>query len=87
MMGSLNLLNLVPLTERTSGGPQVKIGLIDGPVERRPPDLAGGRFHELKAQFGAAAGATDEHHALNYLAMRYAAIDAKAAEGFGRDFC
>jgi hypothetical protein len=32
------------------------------------------------------AGATDEHRGLNYLAMRYPAIYAKAAEGFGRDF-
>ena len=32
------------------------------------------------------AGATDEHRALNYLAMRYPAIYAKAAEKFGADF-
>ncbi|MGH7113611.1 MAG: hypothetical protein ACREE9_03860 [Stellaceae bacterium] len=32
------------------------------------------------------AGATDEHRALNYLAMRYPAIYAKAAEEFARDF-
>ncbi|HEY3909524.1 MAG TPA: hypothetical protein VGM07_06505 [Stellaceae bacterium] len=32
------------------------------------------------------AGATDEHRALNYLAMRYPAIYAKAADGFARDF-
>lgn len=32
------------------------------------------------------AGATDEHRALNYLAMRYPGIYAKAAEGFARDF-
>ncbi len=32
------------------------------------------------------AGATDEHRALNYLAMRYPAIYAKAAENFARDF-
>lgn len=32
------------------------------------------------------AGATDENRALNYLAMRYPAIYAKAAEQFGRDF-
>lgn len=32
------------------------------------------------------AGATDEHRALNYLAMRYPGIYAKAAEEFGRDF-
>jgi hypothetical protein len=32
------------------------------------------------------AGATDEHRVLNYLAMRYPAIYAKAAEQFSRDF-
>lgn len=32
------------------------------------------------------AGATDEHRALNYLAVRYPAIYAKAAEEFARDF-
>ncbi len=32
------------------------------------------------------AGATGEHRALNYLAMRYPAIYDKAAEQFGHDF-
>jgi len=32
------------------------------------------------------AGATPEHRGLNYLAMRYPAIYAKAAEEFGRDY-
>jgi hypothetical protein len=32
------------------------------------------------------AGATDEHRALNYLAMRYPAIYARAAEAFAHDF-
>jgi PatG C-terminal len=32
------------------------------------------------------AGATDEHRALNYLAVRYPVIYAKAAEEFSRDF-
>jgi hypothetical protein len=32
------------------------------------------------------AGATDEHRALNYIAMRYPAIYAMAAEEFARDF-
>jgi len=32
------------------------------------------------------AGATDEHRALNYLAMRYPAIYTNAAEQFARDF-
>jgi hypothetical protein len=31
------------------------------------------------------AGATDEHRALNYLALRYPAIYAKAAECYRRD--
>jgi hypothetical protein len=31
------------------------------------------------------AGASDEHRALNYLAVRYPALYAKAAEQFGRD--
>jgi hypothetical protein len=31
------------------------------------------------------AGATDEHRALNYLAVRYQAIYANAAEAFGRN--
>lgn len=31
------------------------------------------------------AGATDEHRALNYLALRYPEIYAKAAECYGRD--
>ena len=32
------------------------------------------------------AGATDEHRVLNYLAMRYPAIYAKAAEQYGGDY-
>jgi hypothetical protein len=32
------------------------------------------------------AGATDEHRALNYLAMRYPAIYARTADEFARDF-
>ena len=32
------------------------------------------------------AGATNEHRALNYLAMRYPAIYAKAAEQFAKEF-
>src|SRR5262249_42739317 len=32
------------------------------------------------------AGATDEHRALNYLAMRYPGIYGKAADEFARDF-
>jgi len=42
-------------------------------------------FHRIM-QLTDNAGASDEHRALNYLAMRYPAIYWKAAEQFGRDF-
>jgi hypothetical protein len=42
-------------------------------------------FHRIR-QMTDNAGATDEHRALNYLAMRYPAIYATAADAFGRDF-
>lgn len=51
-MSSLGLLNLIPIMERTSGSPQVRIGLIDGPVVTQHPDLVGGRFHELAQSAG-----------------------------------
>ncbi|HSA85037.1 MAG TPA: hypothetical protein VLE46_02560, partial [Nitrospira sp.] len=41
-------------------------------------------FHRIM-QMTDNAGATDDHRALNYLAMRYPAIYAKAAEEFGKD--
>lgn len=39
-MGPLDLINLTPLMERTSGIPKIKVGLIDGPVVLDHPDLA-----------------------------------------------
>lgn len=53
-MGSRDLLNLLPLMKRTSGSPQIKIGLVDGPVETGHPDLTGGRFHEIVDSAGPA---------------------------------
>lgn len=47
---------------------------------------AAGELFDRIMQLTDNAGATDEHRALNYLAMRYPAIYAKAAEAFGRDF-
>lgn len=46
---------------------------------------AGEVFHRI-IQITDNAGATDENRALNYLAMRYPAIYAKAAKQFARDF-
>ena len=46
---------------------------------------AAGELFDRIMQLTDNAGATDEHRALNYLAMRYPAIYTKAAEEFGRD--
>jgi hypothetical protein len=47
---------------------------------------AAGEVFDRILQMTDNAGATDEHRALNYLAMRYPGIYAKAAEEFARDF-
>jgi hypothetical protein len=47
---------------------------------------AAGEVFDRILQITDNAGATDEHRALNYLAMRYPGIYAKAAEEFARDF-
>ena len=39
-MDPLVLVKLTGLMERTSGSPEVKIGLIDGPVVTKHADLA-----------------------------------------------
>ena len=62
-MGCLDLLNLRPIMERTCGDPRVRIGLIDGPVETRHPDLAGGRFHELAQSTGEQGDSAARLHA------------------------
>ena len=49
-------------------------------------EAAAGEVFDRILQVTDNAGATDEHRALNYLAMRYPGIYAKAAEQFGRDF-
>ena len=43
-MNPLGLVKLTALMERTGGSPDVKVGLIDGPVATRHPDLVGTRF-------------------------------------------
>jgi len=59
----------------------------------RPEKIAAKQFAPMASelfyrimQIADNAGATDEHRALNYLAMRYPAIYATAAEQFARDF-
>ncbi|MBI4529017.1 MAG: S8 family serine peptidase [Deltaproteobacteria bacterium] len=46
-MEPLNLVRLPPLMERTSGRPEQKIGLIDGPVALNHPDLTSEHIREV----------------------------------------
>jgi len=46
-MGPLDLVHLTALMHRTSGRPEVSIGLIDGPVVLNHPDLVGASIHEV----------------------------------------
>jgi subtilisin family serine protease len=51
-MNPLGLVKLTGLMERSSGSPEVKIGLIDGPVVIQHPDLAGEHLHEIPGNNG-----------------------------------
>jgi subtilisin family serine protease len=46
-MGPLDLVNLTPLMERTSGRAEIRLGLIDGPVATNHPDLAAQNIREV----------------------------------------
>ena len=46
-MGPLDLVQLSPLMDRTSGLPEISIGLIDGPVALHLPDFAGAIIREV----------------------------------------
>ena len=52
-MNPLDLVKLTALMERTSGSPEVKIGLIDGPVVTQHPDLASEYLREIPGNSGA----------------------------------
>jgi subtilisin family serine protease len=51
-MTALELVKLPPLMERTSGRPEVTIGLIDAPVAKGHPDLEGQNVRELPGASG-----------------------------------
>jgi subtilisin family serine protease len=53
-MTPLDLVKLTALMERTSGSPELKIGLIDGPVVTQHPDLAGEHLREILGNNGGA---------------------------------
>src|SRR6185369_12844439 len=44
--GALDLVSLTALMDRTSGSPEISVGLIDGPVARDHADLAGSTIRE-----------------------------------------
>ena len=54
----LDLVNLAPLMELTSGRPEIVIGLVDGPVVIGHPDLAGENVREVPGRIGACAQAS-----------------------------
>ena len=51
-MDPLQLINLMPLMEATSGKPEIVIGIIDGPVESSHPDLKNARLKAVSSAFG-----------------------------------
>jgi len=57
-MSPLDLIKIAPLMDRTSGRPEVNIGLIDGPVSIQHPDLASGRLREISGSEGACKSAS-----------------------------
>ena len=57
-----------------------------GEMTEQQFEAAAGEVLDRILQMTDNAGATDDHRALNYLAMRYPGIYAKAAEEFARDF-
>lgn len=51
-MGPLEQVQLAPLMDRTSGRPEISVGLIDGPVLLSHPDLASQRIQEIPGKLG-----------------------------------
>lgn len=52
-MHPLDVIKLRELLARTTGSPEVKIGLIDGPVRTEHPGLVGGQFRKIPGHSGA----------------------------------
>ena len=53
-MTPLDLVKLSPLMGRTSGRPEIAIGLIDGPIAINHPDLSGQNIREVPGKMGGA---------------------------------
>lgn len=53
---ALEMARLGPLMALTSGSADVRVGLVDGPVARDHPDLAGARIHPLAGDASSCSG-------------------------------
>ena len=62
-MNPLDLVRLTPLMDRTRGRPQVKIGLIDGPVHTSHPELSRDHIQEIGGNMLGACNSIACHHA------------------------
>jgi len=60
-MGPLELVHLTGLMERTSGRPEIRVGLIDGPVLITNPDFAGRNIQEVFGKRGICARASSAY--------------------------
>jgi subtilisin family serine protease len=57
-IGALDLVHLTPLMELSAGNPRVAMGLIDGPVALRHPDLATNHLREIPGTVSASCTQT-----------------------------
>jgi len=53
-MGPLDLIKLTPLMAITSGRPEIRLGLVDGPVAMNHPDLSSEHIREIAGNSGGA---------------------------------
>src|SRR5260370_798008 len=58
-MSPLELVKLIPLMERTSGRPETKVALIDGPVALGHDDLAVDHIQEIPGKLGGGCARAD----------------------------
>jgi subtilisin family serine protease len=58
-MTLLELVKLAPLMNRSKGRPEIRIGLIDGPIAVDHPDLAEANVHEVSGKMKGACSRAD----------------------------
>jgi hypothetical protein len=58
-MGSLDLVQLTALMDRTSGRAEISVGLIDGPVLLSHPELANERIREVPGKLRGTCARSD----------------------------